>query len=183
MLIAFDSSYFIKKSHFGEDGTQNYLVFQPIYIYFRLMTNTSNTLSWQSKGLSNESIVPPNINFSPSIDYVGNKTRIKLNGSCLEQSNKISCTHKKIVNIYIVYEINKKGNTIISDPTLENCLFGAVTLTKNADIDKYGYSGYGIGFDRKGEFSFLGGGYGQNVIIFRVDMSSSSHIDNKKKTY
>ena len=35
-----------------------------------------------------------------------------------------------------------------------NCLFGVVTLTKNADIDKYGYSGYGIGFDRKGRFSF-----------------------------
>ena len=40
--------------------------------------------------------------------------------------------------------------------------------------------GYGVGFDRKGEFSFLGGGYGQNVIIFGVDMSSSFHIDNKK---
>ena len=56
-----------------------------------------------------------------------------------------------------------------------------VTLIKNADIDKYGYSGYGIGFDRKGSFSFPVGGYGQNVIIFGVDMSSSIHIDNKKK--
>ena len=91
--------------------------------------------------------------------------------------------HGKIINIYIVYEINKKDNTVISDPTLENCLFGAVTLTKNADIDKYGYSSYGIGFDRKGSFSFPGGGYGQNVIIFGADMSSSIHIDNKKKTY
>ena len=68
-----------------------------------------------------------------------------------------------------------------SDPTLKNCLFGAVTLTKNADIDKYGYSGYGIGFDRRGSFSFPGGGFGQNVIIFGVDMSSSVHVDNKKK--
>ena len=68
-----------------------------------------------------------------------------------------------------------------NDPTLKNCLFGAVTLTKNADIDKYGYSGYGIGFDRKSSFSFPGGGFGQNVIIFGVDMSSSAHIDNKKK--
>ena len=91
--------------------------------------------------------------------------------------------HGKIVNIYIVYEINKKNNTVISHPTLENCLFGAVTLTKNADTDKYGYSGYGIGFDRKGSFSFPGDGCGQNVIIFRADMSSSIHIDNKKKTY
>ena len=54
-------------------------------------------------------------------------------------------------------------------------------MTKNADIDKYGYSGYGIGFDRKSSFSFPGGGFGQNVIIFGVDMSSSVHVDNKKK--
>ena len=64
---------------------------------------------------------------------------------------------------------------------MKNCLFGAVTLTKNADIDKYGYSGYGIGFDRRSSFSFPSGGFGQNVLIFGVDMSSSSHIDNKKK--
>ena len=68
-----------------------------------------------------------------------------------------------------------------SDPTLNNCLFGAATLTKNADIDKYGYSGYGIGFDRRSSFSFPGGGFGQNVLIFGADMSSSIHIDNKKK--
>ena len=72
---------------------------------------------------------------------------------------------------------------MISDPTLENRLFGAVTLTKNADIDKYGYSGYGIGFDRKEKFSFSGGGYCQNVLILGVDMSPSIHINNKKKIY
>ena len=68
-----------------------------------------------------------------------------------------------------------------SDPTINNCLFGAVTLTKNADIDKYRYSDYGIGFDRRSSFSFPGGGFGQNILIFVVDMSSSAHIDNKKK--
>ena len=46
---------------------------------------------------------------------------------------------------------------------LKNCLFGAVTLTKNADINKYEYSGYGISFNRKSSFSFPGGGFGQNV--------------------
>ena len=45
---------------------------------------------------------------------------------------------------------------------LKNYLFGEVTLTKNADIDKYGYSGYGIGFDRRSSFSFPGGGFGKN---------------------
>ena len=64
---------------------------------------------------------------------------------------------------------------------LKNCLFGAVALTKNAEFDKYGYSGYGIVFDRKSSFSFPGGGFGQNVIIFGVDMSSPARVDNKKK--
>ena len=59
--------------------------------------------------------------------------------------------------------------------------FGAVTLTKNVDIDKYQYSGYGIGFDRKTSFSFPGGGFGQNVLTFGADMSSSVFVDNKKK--
>ena len=56
-----------------------------------------------------------------------------------------------------------------------------VTLTKNTDIVKYKYSGYGLGFDRKGRFSFPGGGFGQNIVIFGADMSSSPHIDNKGK--
>ena len=60
-------------------------------------------------------------------------------------------------------------------------MFGAITLTKNADIAKYGYSGYGIGFDRKPSFSFPGGRFGQNVMIFGVDISPSAHVDNKKK--
>ena len=105
---------------------------------------------------------------------------MKFSGSCLEQSNKLTYTRKKIVNIYIVYELGASSSNV-NDPTLENCLSGAVTLTKNTDIDKYGYSGYGTGFDRRSAFSFPGGGFGQNVLIFGVDMSSSAHIDNKKK--
>ena len=57
-------------------------------------------------------------------------------------------------------------------------MFGAVILTKNADIDQYKYSGYCIGFDRKEEFSF-GNEFGRNVIIFGIDMSSSIHATNK----
>ena len=56
-----------------------------------------------------------------------------------------------------------RSSSHVNDPTLKNCLFGAVTLIENADIDKYGYSGYGIGFDRTGSFSFPSGVYGQNV--------------------
>ena len=53
---------------------------------------------------------------------------------------------------------------------------------KNADIDKYKYSEYGIGFDRHEFFSHPSGGTGRDIIIFEVDMSSSAKIDNRKKT-
>ena len=107
------------------------------------------------------------------------KKTAKFDGSCLKQ-DQAKLFLGGIVNIYIVSEITDNFN-VSSYPTLENCLFGAVKLTKNADIDKYGYSGYGIGFDRRSSFSFPGGGFGQNVIIFGVDMSSSTKIDNRKK--
>ena len=71
-----------------------------------------------------------------------------------------------MVNIYIVYELGASSSSY-SDPTIKNCLFGAVTLTKIAGIDKYRYSGYGIGFDRRSSFSFHGGGFGQKYNNFR----------------
>ena len=180
-LKTFDSSYFIGKSHFEEDGTKNYLVFQPMDKYFKMITNTDYISSWKSKGLSAETIKPPatsDNSLTPALNYYGIKTRVKFTGSCLKQS-KISYTHGKVVNISIVYELGASSSHI-NDPTLKNCLFGTVTLTKNVDIDQYIYSGYGIGFDRRGSFSFPDGGYGQNVLIFGVDMSFSAHIDNKK---
>ena len=171
-LKTFDSSYFIGKSHFEEDGTQNYLVFQPMYRYFKMITNTDYVSSWKSKGLSAESIKPPNTSdnsLTPALSYYGAKTRVKFNVSCLQQP-KLPYTHGTVGNIYIVSELSASsshsGNT-----TLTDCLFGAVTLTKNADFDKYGYPGYGIGFDRKSSFSFPSSGFGQNAIIFEADLS------------
>ena len=96
------------------------------------------------------------------------------------KKDKVTFNHGKVVNIYIAHEISKSIN--ISDYlTLWNCLFGAVTLTKNADINKDKYCGHGIRFDRHGSFSFPGTGLGRKVIIFGVDMSSSTKIDNRKK--
>ena len=54
-------------------------------------------------------------------------------------------------------------------------------MTKNADVDKNKYFGYGIGFDRYGSFSSPGIGLGRNIITFGVDMDSSTKIDNRKK--
>ena len=144
-----------------EDGTQNYLVFQPINKYFKVITNTDYISSWKSKGLFAESIKPPTTSdnsLTPALSYYGPKTRVTLTGSCLKQSN-ISYTHGKVVKIYIVYKLGASSSHV-NGPTLKIFLFGAVTLTKYADIDKYGYSGYGIGFDRRGSFSFPGSGFG-----------------------
>ena len=74
---------------------------------------------------------------------VGNKIIVKFTGNYLKQSNKLSYSHGKVVNIYIVYELGASSSNV-NGPTLKNCLFRAVTLTKNADIDTYGYSGYRI---------------------------------------
>ena len=51
-------SYFRGKSYFEEDGTQNYLVFQLIIRYSRIIANTKYISSWKSKGLSDETITP-----------------------------------------------------------------------------------------------------------------------------
>ena len=180
-LKTFDLGYFIGKSYFEEDGAQNYLVFQLIRRYLKI--NGNYISSWKSKGLSDETITPYatfDNSLTPLIDHYGSKVRLIFKKGCLKQSNNLKYDYGSRVNIYIVYELGASSSNN-SDPTLKNCLFGAVTLTKNADIDKYGYSGYGIGFDRRSCFSFPGGGFGQNILIFGVDMSSSAHIDNKEK--
>ena len=161
-LKTFDSSYFIGKSHFEENGEQNYLVFQPLNKYFKIITNanTKYISPWQSKGLSGKSIKPPATGdyiLNPKVNYYGTKTRLEFRGSCLKQ-DKSTFNHEK--------------NTLV------NCLFGAVSTTKNADIDKNKYSGYGIG---TGICLLPDGGFGRNIVIFGVDMSLSAHVDNKGK--
>ena len=129
-----DLSYYRGKQYFDEgSGKQNYLVFLPIGKHFKLNSVVGvidRVLSWQSKGISNDSIKPPATS--------NNSLNPRLN-------------HKKVVNIYIVYE-SGASSSHDSDPTMKIFLFGAVTLTKNADIEIYKYSGYGIGFDRRSSF-------------------------------
>ena len=90
-----------------------------------------------------------------------------------------------VVNIYIVYKldpITSRDTTF----TIQNALFGAMQITKNADTNKYNYKGYGICFDENEEFTqvrkrgnFNDTTTGRNVIIFGVDMSFSKHANNK----
>ena len=72
-LKTFDLSHFIGNSHFEEDGAQNYLVFQPMYRYFKQTAGVSNSnyiYYWKSKGLSDErinSIKTPNHSITPNL--------------------------------------------------------------------------------------------------------------------
>ena len=126
-LKTFYSSYVIGKSH-SEDGTQNYLVLQPMYRYFKKIAGLGSVnyiYYWKSKGLSDQkidSIKMPDYGITSKLNYYGTKTRVRFNRSCLKQ-DKIMYTHGKIVNIYTVYELTG-SNFDDSDPTLKNSFFG-----------------------------------------------------------
>ena len=101
-------SYYRGKQYFDEgSGKENYSAFLPINKYFKLNSVVGvadHVLSWQSKGLPNESIKPPTTTYNsltPELNYYGTKTRVKFTGSCLKQASHV-LTHKKVVNIYIV---------------------------------------------------------------------------------
>ena len=148
--------------------------------YFNREKNTDYILEWKSKGISDEvfKVTTTDNIWKPSLAY-GNKIKARFIESCLKQE-RVTYDHRKTVNIYIVYGIISYYSWS-NDHTLGKCLFGTVTLTENADMDKYRYSGYRIGFDKRGSFSFPGTGLGRNIIIFGVDMGSSTKIDNIKK--
>ena len=103
-LETFDSICFRSKSHFEDDDTQDYLVFQTVYRYFKTVSaNDSNILSWKSKGLSDDSIKHPTTSckmFNPSLDYVGTKIRVKFNGDSLKQK-KNTFNHAKIFTLFM----------------------------------------------------------------------------------
>ena len=144
-LKKFDLTYFRGKSHFEEDGTQNYLVFQPMYRYFKVIANAKYISEWKSKGLSDKTIKPPDTSdnsLSQLINYLHiRQIRVKFNGGCLKQQNRPVYTHTTIVNIDMnLVLLDLSGD----DSTLRNSIFGSIKSTKNADIDKYRYSGYGI---------------------------------------
>ena len=101
-LKTFYLGYFRGKNSFVDnDGTKNYLVFQPIHRYFKVIANTKYISERKSTELSDDSVKLPSTSdnsLSPLIDYLGNKIRLKFNESCLKQL-KMTYTHGTIVSI------------------------------------------------------------------------------------
>ena len=80
------------------------------------------------------------------------------------------------INLHNTYEIKSWLYYFENGFTLRNPLFGGVNLTKNADPDKYSYSGYRISFDEYGSSSLPNWSFGTDLVIFGADMSSSLHM-------
>ena len=116
-------------------------------------------------------------NVSPTLLNQDNRFGVTFSRNYMKQ-NKIGYASGTVINIYIVYEL--KNRTISSpDFTVQNGLFGAIKITKDVNTSTYKYNGYGICFDRIGDFSFGNITNGKNIIIFGADMSFSSRSTNK----
>ena len=64
-LKTFDLSYFIGKNYFEEDGTPNYLIFQPLLRYFKLNNKNSAFISsWKSRDYLMKQLNPHQISTS-----------------------------------------------------------------------------------------------------------------------
>ena len=88
-LKILDSSSFFGKSHFEEYGTQNHLVFQPMYRYFKRIggvCNGNNIYYWKSKELSDKRInsITTSNYVTPDLIYYGTKIRAEIFGSYLK---------------------------------------------------------------------------------------------------
>ena len=142
--------------------------------------DTDCVLSWKSKGVYNSKFKPLCTAFLHSIRLCEYRMGIKFDKDLLavEPNNYAS----KIVNGYIVYDLDAWPKVQLRNFTIKNCLFGATSIVKNSDKEKYVYIGYGIAFDGKDKWSF-DNDIARNIVIFGIDNSSSCHADNLKKNF
>ena len=139
---------------------------------------------WKSTGINNLSknsdmdAVSYAALLFPSLEDHG-RINVKLSGNYFVQTKAIIPNSDKIVNMYVVYMLDPIASTRNTDFTIQNAIVGAVNGTKNADISKNKYEGYGLCFDEGGTFSKGGINSGRNASIFGVHESSLTHTNNK----
>ena len=112
---------------------------------------------------------------------------VYVSGSHFQQNKVIIPNNDNVINIYCVYEIQPISSSRDTSFTIQNALFGAMQITKNAtDNPKNNYKGYGISFDERSQFGHtiteVGSAHttnGRNVLMFGVDMSFSVHPTNR----
>ena len=145
---------------------------------------TATIYAWNSIGMPEEcieNISNSNSNFVPTFVDHYSLPNIIFNEHYLIKSN-ISIPKRSNKSIYICYISGTQLRNTSTDFTLNNCLFGSVKLTKNADPDKYKYNNYIVGFDSRSEFPYTGGSIGRYIFIVGGDISSTVYVDNKEKS-
>ena len=166
----------------SNDGSQNTFVYQPAIGLSELKKHkgTDYFLSWKSKRLYISKFNSLYTVFLHSKKLSEYRMGIKFDKDTLavEQNNNLT----KIINVYIVYDLHAWPRTFTNVLKLKNCLFGATSIVKNSDREKWVYSGYGIVFDGGG-LRIFGRDLAWNVIIFGVDNSLSSRTDNCKNNF
>ena len=154
--------------------------------------NTNKISKWKSTGIFNRS---SNSNMNAVGDSSGNLPNLKndrrmnvyLSGNHFQQNVAGIPNNNNVVNIYCVYKLDPLASTRDKSYTIQNALFGAMQITKDAtDYDKNNYKGYGICFDERSEFghTITEGGHAhttdpRNVLIFGADTSFSVHATNR----
>ena len=168
---------------------QNYLVYECKVNSFAF--NGKKITNWKSTGFFNYSdyyTMNGIEDKKTNLPILKNKKHVLLQGNYFQQNDNIIIpnNNKNVINIYVVYKLDPISSTRNTDYTIQNALFGAMKITKNADYSKNNCTGYGLCFDEGGEFghtvkqgNFNGTTNARNVIIFGVDMSSSIHATNR----
>ena len=161
---------------------QSYLVYDCKLSSFNFTAGKITT--WKSTGIIN---YLGNSNMNAIADSGGDLPALKndsrlhvyLNANHFQQNKVIIPNNNNFINIYCVYQIEPIANSRLTDFTVQNALFGAMQITKNIDISKYKYKGYGICFDEGGLFSIGNINNGRNLLIFGVHEDSVIHTNNK----
>ena len=147
-------------------------------------------LDWKRKNIydpsnKNELSSTKNINnFYPRIKNISGELYVSFSGNYFVQN--IVNISNNVINIYCVYKLDPIDFSRNNKFTIQNALFGAIEITKNANTSKYKYKGYGICFDENEKFTHVRkeGNFNhttsaRNVIIFGADTSFSKHANNK----
>ena len=147
---------------------------------------------WKSTGIfnylgnSNMNAVGDSGGDLPDIKNDG-RLYVYLSGNHSQQNKVIIPNNNNVINIYCVYELQPIVASRDTSFTVQNALFGAMQITKDAtDNSKNNYKGYGISFDERSQFghTITEGGFkhttnGRNVLLFGADVSFSVHATNR----
>ena len=143
--------------------------------------------TWKSTGIFNYS---DNSSMNSVADSGGDlpalkndgRTHVYLSSNYFQQNVSNIPNNNNVINVYCVYQIEPISSSRDDTFTVQNALFGAMQITKNADTSKYDYKEYGICFDEGGQFGHRiteDATNARNVLIFGADMSFSVHVTNK----